>query len=87
MPNSVGTVEKLRVLSIIWSVSLRQLPSSESFERLYNLRTITLRHCCSLKHLLHSITLLSNLENIDLGYCFELVELPEDMGNLKMLEV
>ncbi|CAL4905517.1 unnamed protein product [Urochloa decumbens] len=85
MPNSIGKLGHLRVLSIVSCTNLHQLP--ESFGKLCNLRTITICNCWHLRHLPHCITLLSQLEFLDLGYCFYLVELPEGIGNLKNLKV
>ncbi|CAN6329661.1 unnamed protein product [Urochloa humidicola] len=85
MPNSIGKLGHLRVLSIVHCTRLHQLP--ESFGKLCNLRTITLYFCWILQHLPHSIILLSQLEYVDLQCCWNLVLLPEGIGNLKNLKV
>ncbi|CAN6356779.1 unnamed protein product [Urochloa humidicola] len=85
MPNSIGKLGHLRVLSIVHCTRLHQLP--ESIGKLCNLRTITLDFCWILQLLPHGITLLSQLEYVDLQYCWKLVELPEGIGNLKNLKV
>ncbi|WVZ91036.1 hypothetical protein U9M48_037265 [Paspalum notatum var. saurae] len=85
IPNSIGKMVNLRVLSIIWCMNFLQLP--ESLGNLCNLQTISLNDCRSLQHLPQCVTSLSHLEYVNLRYCSNLVELPEGIGNLKKLKV
>lgn len=85
LPNSIGKLENLRVLSTLYCMDLQQLLPAESYGKLYNLRTITLSHCFALQHLPECITSLGNLESLDVGYC-SLVELPQGIGNLRKLK-
>ncbi|WVZ91070.1 hypothetical protein U9M48_037290 [Paspalum notatum var. saurae] len=85
IPNCIGKMVNLRVLSIMWCLHFLQLP--ESFGKLCNLHTVSLKHCRSLQNLPQCITSLSHLECVDLGFCHNLLKLPEDIGNLKKLKV
>ncbi|XP_066359452.1 putative disease resistance protein RGA3 isoform X1 [Miscanthus floridulus] len=87
IPNSLEKVKNLRILSIVECYNLQKLPPSESFGKLWNLQTLTLKFCWGLRNLPQCMTSLSHLESLDLGYCSDLVELPEGIGNLRNLKV
>uniref|UniRef100_A0A0D9XWE9 Uncharacterized protein n=1 Tax=Leersia perrieri TaxID=77586 RepID=A0A0D9XWE9_9ORYZ len=80
---SVGKLRNLRMIELECCGNIQDVPSSFAFQQLHTLKlsqsNITMLPQC--------ITLMENLDYIDLGYCLRLEELPKGIVNLKRLEV
>uniref|UniRef100_A0A0D9XNL3 NB-ARC domain-containing protein n=1 Tax=Leersia perrieri TaxID=77586 RepID=A0A0D9XNL3_9ORYZ len=80
---SVGKLRNLRMIELECCGNIQDVPSSFAFQLLHTLKlsqsNITMLPQC--------ITLMENLEYIDLGYCLMLEDLPKGIVNLKRLEV
>ncbi|TVU27191.1 hypothetical protein EJB05_29784, partial [Eragrostis curvula] len=84
LPDSIGNCHMISSINLYFCEELTMLP--DSISRNIRLRVLRLART-GIKRLPSSITILENLECLDLDRCSKLVELPEGIGNLKKLVV
>lgn len=79
------SLQSLPTISLPFESLLRSLIISRSL-KLQRWRTLTVSGCLKLQRLPSSICYASSLENLDVSWCEGLLELPEEMGELKSLK-
>ncbi|KAL1822028.1 hypothetical protein ACET3Z_008806 [Daucus carota] len=83
LPEQIGNMKGLRTFIAGYS-AIEQLP--DSFVSLITLEILVLRYCQNLRNLPNDIWMLKKLKKLDLGSCSKLERLPDELGEMQLLE-